>query len=741
MEVDSFESAPTLLNERLNTLLDSGRALESWPPTISVPLMEQTLDGPSDQVGVGKGYEGSLGAHSPRPQSGPTSDQDVPLHIPRPVDIDPSNDPLAVSSLRTGLCYDARFRWHAIPIDDDAHPEEPQRVYAIYQILCEAGLVSGNGTSTASASKILFPINARLADKAEILMVHTPDHYAFVKRTAGMKPNERMALIEAGDSIYYNDMTFYCSKLSVGGAIESCCAVVQGRVKNAVAVIRPPGHHAVPHEAQGFCIFNNVCVAARVCQKRFPSTCRKILIFDWDVHHGNGTQDTFYEDPNILYISVHVHQNGAFYPRGNNGDHLHCGAGAGVGKNVNIPWTEKGMTDADYMYAFQKVVMPIAAEFDPDLVIVSAGFDAAEGDELGGCHVSPACYAQMTFGMMSLAQGKVVVCLEGGYNLHSISISALAVTRTLMGEPPDRLGHLVASDVAADDVQKVMGRQSRYWACLRCGDLAWTNEGQKGERMHDVIRQYQSVELYKNHTMINLLILRDGVSRSFDNQVLATQNFASAETLILVFHDPPDVLGVSDPRTNQLVLHNTWLHDHLKFYLKWAADAGYGVIDVNVPQFVSQLEDNQGSSEEEEPLSVRLTKELVGYLWENYIEVNSAKKLFVLGVGQAHSAAIHFLNTCDCASTLKGAINFVNHASLHSVRKDMDTFFADWYKRNSLVFVNQNHLIFAPGRKALKRKFGHIIRSPKDGMSDMLAFHQGEVQQWIEARNAAAPAT
>ena len=123
------------------------------------------------------------------------------------------------------------------------------------------------------------------------------------------------------------------------------------------------------------------------------------------------------------------------------------------------------------MYAFQRVIMPIACEFNPDLVIVSAGFDAALGDELGGCFVTPACYAHMTHALMSLAKGKVAVCLEGGYNLESISRSALAVTRTLMGEPPDRLDVDPVSEIAAEDVQKVMQRQSRYWACMRGADI------------------------------------------------------------------------------------------------------------------------------------------------------------------------------------------------------------------------------------------------------------------------------
>lgn len=185
------------------------------------------------------------------------------------------------------------------------------------------------------------------------------------------------------DSIYLSKNSPMCARLSAGGAIEACRGILNGHVKNAIAVIRPPGHHAEHDEPMGFCLFNNVPIAVKACQNDFRDTCRKVLGLDWDVDYGNGVQQAFYNDPNVLYISLHVHQGGKFYPAGLKGDHLHCGEGPGLGKNINIPWRTAGMTDADYVLAFQKIVMPIAQDFDPDLVVVSAGFDAAEGDMLG----------------------------------------------------------------------------------------------------------------------------------------------------------------------------------------------------------------------------------------------------------------------------------------------------------------------------------------------------------------------
>ena len=152
--------------------------------------------------------------------------------------------------------------------------------------------------------------------------------------------------------------------------------------------------------------------------------------------------------------------------RGPYGDYLHCGRGARLGKNVNIPWTRKGMGDADHIYAFQQITMPIATEFEPDLVIIAAGFDAAEGDMLGGCKVTPAGYAHMPHMLIPLAQGKVAVCLEGGYNLDSISRSATAVARTSTGEPPKRIENTTTTPTAVDDIKLVLRQQSRFWSCL-----------------------------------------------------------------------------------------------------------------------------------------------------------------------------------------------------------------------------------------------------------------------------------
>ncbi len=386
--------------------------------------------------------------------------------------------------LPTGYCYDDRMKLHSGRSD---HPENPSRIESIIKTFKENGLVfTGSDPdliriSQTEPNKYMSRILARKATRGEICMVHCPAHFMWVEALSRKTTQElRKLSTQMGrgrDSIYVGSMTYKASLISAGGAIETCKSVVAGTVKNAFAVIRPPGHHAEHDAPMGFCLFNNVSIAAKICLDNYPKLCRKILILDWDVHHGNGTQNSFYDDPNILYISLHVYDNGKFYPgRPDNpiapdGGLEHCGAGPGLGKNVNIGWHDQGMGDGEYMAAFQKIVMPIAHEFSPDLVIISAGFDAAAGDELGACFVSPGCYAHMTHMLMSLAGGKVAVCLEGGYNLEAMSKSALAVARTLMGELPPQMKVPEISSGAAEVLAEVQVYQAPYWKCMRASHV------------------------------------------------------------------------------------------------------------------------------------------------------------------------------------------------------------------------------------------------------------------------------
>ncbi|KAK3366529.1 hypothetical protein B0H63DRAFT_371286, partial [Podospora didyma] len=385
----------------------------------------------------------------------------------------------------TGCCYDERMELHAHPRRKNDCPETSSRIKDIMTKFKVNGiqLVDLNSDTdlveipNADISEKMWRVAARVATKKEIQAVHDPSHYRWVEELS-KKPFQELNRISAAlednrNSLYTGKGTFEASLVSAGGAIETCKNVVEGVVDNAFAVIRPPGHHAEPNAAMGFCFFNNVCIAAKACQSSFPDACRRVLIVDWDVHHGNGIQKTFYEDPSVLYISIHVYIKGDFYPgRADepsmpDGGVRHSGAKGGLGRNINIGWPSQGMGDAEYMAAFMEIIIPIAHEFDPDLVIIAAGFDAAAGDHLGGCFVTPNCYAHMTYMLMSLANGKVAVCLEGGYDSDATSSSALAVVRTLMGRPPPRMEVASIDKSAAVTLRRVRKCLAPFWECMR----------------------------------------------------------------------------------------------------------------------------------------------------------------------------------------------------------------------------------------------------------------------------------
>lgn len=238
------------------------------------------------------------------PDPATSSEDGVPVESEGPSWTNPLIRP---ELLPTGLCYDIRMRYHCEldPPKDrgDYHPEDPRRIYHIYRELCQAGLYPDPGFNVPIIEKPLHRINARSATPEEICLIHTIEHYNFVAGTAGKTSLNQFPLIEPTDvetdlgneqlmhlertldSIYFNKLSFTSALLSTGGAIETCKAVMSGEVKNAIAVIRPPGHHAECNRPMGFCLFDNVSVAARVCQAEYPKLCRKILILDWYVLH------------------------------------------------------------------------------------------------------------------------------------------------------------------------------------------------------------------------------------------------------------------------------------------------------------------------------------------------------------------------------------------------------------------------------------------------------------------------
>ncbi|KAI8624593.1 histone deacetylase [Xylariaceae sp. FL1651] len=657
--------------------------------------------------------------------------------------------------LPTGCCYDDRMKLHANADFGPTphHPEDPRRIEEIMKMFKKAGLIYTGPDSELldilkeTPTKYMWRIPAREATKQEICTVHTARHYDWVENLSHMSTKDLRALSMTLDqgraSLYVGGMSYEAALLSAGGCIETCKNVAAGHVKNAFAVIRPPGHHAEYDSAMGFCLFNNVPIGAKVCQNEYPETCRKVFILDWDVHHGNGVQNMFYDDPNVLYISLHVYANGDFYPgKPDNpmipdGDLDNVGDGPGKGKNVNIAWPSQGMGDGEYFAAFQKIVMPIAQEFNPDLVIISAGFDAADGDELGGCFVTPPCYAHMTHMLMSLAGGKVAVCLEGGYNLQAISHSALAVARTLMGEPPPQMEIPPISKEAARVLAKVQAVQAPYWECMRPGIINVQDLGNGASRLHDVIRGYQRQVLSDKYGMIALFIQREALFKSFENQVLVTPDIQSMKKILFIIHDPPELVAMPDVIDNTVDPHNGFILDGVTSYVEWAHKNDFGVIDANIPHYITHPEDLDAFLPRASEKSLQhQIQELVCYIWDNYLQLYDVEELFLLGVGNAYLGVKVLLTSRECKNRISGVINFVT-GNLRPVKSETDPELSGWYKNNSLVFVAADHACWSDeelAKKVLKKRFGGVKKSSQTGLNRMMDVHATEVHDWILTR-------
>ncbi|KAL4646267.1 histone deacetylase 6 isoform X1 [Arapaima gigas] len=363
---------------------------------------------------------------------------------PRGVLQEPQSHAWESSSQVTGLVYDERMMEHH-NMWDSHHPELPQRISRIFSRHEDLGLVSR-----------CHRIPARLATEEELAMCHSMEHIAKIKSSEGMKPRDLHRLGDEYNSIYISPESYRCSLLAAGACFNSAQAILAGQVRNAVAIVRPPGHHAERDKACGFCFFNNAALTARYAQK-LAKTPLRVLILDWDVHHGNGIQHLFEEDSSVLYISLHRYDDGHVFPFSEEANYDRVGRGKGLGFNVNIPWNVNS-----------SAMSLCLCQFDPGLVLVSAGFDAARGDPLGGYKVTPEGYAHLTRLLMSLAGGRVLLILEGGYNLTSISESMSMCTSMLLGDTPPSLPRLPPlHPEAAVVINRVLRTHAPYWSSLR----------------------------------------------------------------------------------------------------------------------------------------------------------------------------------------------------------------------------------------------------------------------------------
>jgi acetoin utilization deacetylase AcuC-like enzyme len=308
--------------------------------------------------------------------------------------------------MTTALIADPLFRDH---LAGRQHPERPERFDAVLNGLASAGLLER-----------MWRAEARTATGDELLLCHTAEYLKTVRRDV----ESGRRYLSTGDT----DITpnsWDVATRAVGGVLNAVDAVLSGSARNAFCAVRPPGHHASAARGMGFCLFNNAAIAARYAQRNHG--VGRVLIVDWDVHHGNGTQDIFYRDASVFFFSSH---QWPLYPGTGRADDT--GDGPGEGATMNFPFPA-GAGRREILGAVENHLLPAAARFQPDLVLISAGFDSRVDDPLGRFTLTDIDFADLTRAVMGIAGGRVVSVLEGGYNLAGLASAAAAHVAALLG--------------------------------------------------------------------------------------------------------------------------------------------------------------------------------------------------------------------------------------------------------------------------------------------------------------------
>jgi len=319
-----------------------------------------------------------------------------------------SEDSPAADRKPTALLLDPVFKQHE---PGPGHPEQPARYDAVTRAVAETGVMQS-----------LLRVNVRSASEDEIALVHGRKYIEIVKRDIASGAHE----LSTGDT-NIGPRSLDVALRAVGGVLNTVDAVIGGKAANAFCAVRPPGHHARPEQGMGFCIFNNIAIAARYAQRKHG--IGKVLIADWDVHHGNGTQDTFYSDGSVFFCSTH---QSPWYP--GTGAARETGEGTGKNCTMNFPFPA-GSGRREIGGAFRENLRRAADEFKPDLVLISAGFDSRAGDPLGQFLLSDDDFADLTKVMLEIAgahaQGRLISLLEGGYSLTGLASGVAAHLRAL----------------------------------------------------------------------------------------------------------------------------------------------------------------------------------------------------------------------------------------------------------------------------------------------------------------------
>jgi acetoin utilization deacetylase AcuC-like enzyme len=318
-------------------------------------------------------------------------------------------EPAEPTRLPTALVYDLAMLDHHVPAE---FPEVPERLELGIAVI--EGLLA---EQTLAADRVLR-LDARPATRDELVAVHTPAYVTKVQLAVErLREGDAAGPAKFATDVYISSGSYTAATLAAGAPLVALDAIGEGRAHNGYALVRPPGHHARPAQAMGFCLFNNVAVAARYAQQRWG--WQKVLIVDYDVHHGNGTQDMFYDDPDVVYFSTHQFP---WYP--GTGASTDTGEGAGKGATINVP-LPPGSGWSVYDPIFRQVLWPVADRMKPDVILLSAGFDAHWKDPLGDMRLSNADFSDLTLEVAEMADrycdGRLVVVQEGGYHLDAVA--------------------------------------------------------------------------------------------------------------------------------------------------------------------------------------------------------------------------------------------------------------------------------------------------------------------------------
>lgn len=365
----------------------------------------------------------------------------------------------------TAFIYDESYFWHDNGngalflqpggwIEPYTHVENPDTKRRVKNLLDKSNMTAQ-----------LKNISPKIATKEQVELIHTPEYIHKVKELSATTGGD------AGEFAIVGQGSYEIALLSTGGAITGVDIVMQEKAKNTYVLTRPPGHHAEANYGVGFCLFNNVAVAAQYAKEKY--NLKKILMIDWDVHHGNGTESAFYNDPEVLFFSIHQEYMNELPGRGYSHD---IGSEKGEGFNINIP-LPPGTSDAGYVHAFEKIIKPIADEFKPELILVSAGQDPSFYDPLGRMMMTANGFYQLTMCVKDIAKkhcnSRLVVCHEGGYSAPYVPFCSLKIIEGLSNIDSGVEDPFASSfaefpinevrDIEKEAINHIIELQSNYW--------------------------------------------------------------------------------------------------------------------------------------------------------------------------------------------------------------------------------------------------------------------------------------